>query len=631
MEDGRQVKRSRFRTDAPAASSSAAAAASGGGGGGGGGGESDEERQRGAERDRRFWGNAPLGLLSIVMAFLPIHLLMQLQLPPLTWQLTARKQHHFTISAADKDERSFWQRTTIDLVKEWATYLRKLTCVVLHCPIGFPRWCFDVFVAVIEGHIAGRRAANLTGGTLHTIAIKERVRLTGAAGQAVARTYPPLPARLNPPPTLDALETIAGLCGGHWQLAYRRWVMPSLATVQQHEAWGADSLGQFISSSRSLRSVDSASFRGEGWASVFEGIPAAGVGQQGGPLAQLESIGTIVLEDENHRARAGIERLQEVLVSRGCRQSLKQLHVEFGPFYRIDRRMLPVLLALDRLVGTCCRPDAPLTLTATSNFGFDLAIFYCTDFPTHPSPSFKTMLKQLAQQATSVKYIFTQDGLADPHTTPIQSAIELASTLSFDKTETVEVKDFGDFHPTANAPSPHPAIISHLQPFPKASELNFETSLGGTAGQLLASKMPKELGRVNIYEVSGAEEKVGMLAALGREREVGTVWMGDIGVDQLEGAADELPTIGRLHFALTLPAGVQDAGSFVRTGLSSVTPHIRGLQRVILTVDTTTAEQHDFIEAFVPVGTNIEGFTIICISRVFWGGTQVEIAAPSDA
>ncbi|CEM31830.1 unnamed protein product [Vitrella brassicaformis CCMP3155] len=173
------------------------------------GGESDEERQRRAERERRFWGNAPPGILSIVMAFLPIHLLIQLQLPPLTWQHAARKQHHLTISAADEDQRLFWQRTTIDLVREWATYLRQLTSITLQYPLGFPCWCFHVFVAIIEGHIAGRRAANLNGGTLQTIAIEGGVRLTGPARQSITQTNPPLPAPLDPPPTLDALETIA--------------------------------------------------------------------------------------------------------------------------------------------------------------------------------------------------------------------------------------------------------------------------------------------------------------------------------------------------------------------------------------------------------------------------------------
>ena len=47
----------------------------------------------------------------------------------------------------------------------------------------------------------------------------------------------------------------------------------------------------------------------ERWATVFEGIPAAPAGQQGGPLAQLESIGTIWVKDID---AAGIDRLQVI-------------------------------------------------------------------------------------------------------------------------------------------------------------------------------------------------------------------------------------------------------------------------------------------------------------------------------
>mmetsp|Transcript_12249 Transcript_12249/g.29335 ORF Transcript_12249/g.29335 Transcript_12249/m.29335 type:complete len:144 (+) Transcript_12249:2-433(+) len=123
--------------------------------------------------------------------------------------------------------------------------------------------------------------------------------------------------------------------------------------------------------------------------------------------------------------------------------------------------------------------------------------------------------------------------------------------------------------------------------------------------------MPKKMVKVNINTLSG-EEKVGVLTALGSEREVNTVWMGEVGVEQLVGAADGLPTIRALDFDLTLPAGVQDAGGAVRTGLSLAIDqitHVRGLQCVTLTVDTT-AEQYDSIEASIPDGANIGGFTI---------------------
>ncbi|CEM15700.1 unnamed protein product [Vitrella brassicaformis CCMP3155] len=607
MEEGdRQGKRTRHSEDAPAAAAAASA-------GGGGGGESDEVRQRREERERplRKEISDTEGLLSYMMAFLPINLMVQLAKS--IWQHAAPELSDVTISSATKEERSFWQHVRLAFVTQLAARLTHLTAITLHYPTGFTGvfcWCFDVFVAIIEGHIAGRRAADLGGGTLETITLQRGVRLTNTEMQTLSRTRPPLPALLDPPPTLHALTTIDGLTRDHHGLADRRRRMPSLTTVQQHETWGADRVGRFISSSRSLRRVGG-SLRGEDWAGVFEGIPAAPAGQRGGPLAQLESIDTIKIRGDDEAA--GIDRLQAVLVARGCRRSLKQLHVELSSFYRIGRRTLPTLLAVDRLVGACCRPDAPLTLTAIGHLEFDLAIFYQADFPARPSPSFKTMMQQLARQAWCVQYIFTQDGLTDPYDKPSQSAIEMAKTLSFDKATDVLVMNADGFDPPANTAAPLPAIVTHLQQFPKASRLCVESDLGGAAGRLLAAKMPKEVGDVDIGEVSG-DEKVGVLEALGREREVGWMNMGEFegGVDQLVGAANRLPTIKALDllFDVTLPDDVEEAGSFVRTGFSSVVSRIRGLQRVYLIIRNTDYQQGASIGASLPGGTNIGAFTI---------------------
>ena len=517
-----------------------------------------------------------------MMAFLPIPLMVQLAKS--IWQPAAPQLSDVTISSATREERSFWQHVHLAFVTQLAARLTNLTTTTLRYPIGFLMWCFDVFVAMIEGHIAGRPADNLGDGTLHTLTI-EGVRLTGAAMQTLSRTHPPFPARLDPPPTLHALTTIKGLyrdypndTDGHQALADRGWLMPSLATVRQ-EGWEAGRLGQLISSSRSLRCVEwgGEEWAGEDWADVFAGIPAAGDGQQVGPLAQLESIGTIVvLEDDpegiyrlrvittHTRVQRGLGAwlmmsflyvcccFQEVLVARGCRR-LKKLHVRFGG---IGRPTFPVLLAVERLVGACCRPDAPLMLTTTDRPEFDLSIFCHPNFPTTPTPTFKAMVQQLARQATSVVYIFTQDGLTDQHTNPSPSAIDIASSLSFDKAETVvEVKNANGFNPPANTPSPDPAIITHLQPFStQASELRVQSGLGDPAAQLLAAKMPN-LGRVAFEGAPelGDGERVDVLAALGSEREVGWVWMGEVDVDHFDqllvGAAGSLPAISGLNLS----------------------------------------------------------------------------------
>ncbi|CEM02293.1 unnamed protein product [Vitrella brassicaformis CCMP3155] len=584
MEDDRQLKRSRHHSGTPPAVSSSPAAAAAAAG----------ESSGASEMERVLWQQITdePGLPVTIVAFLPLYLLVQVSQH--IYRQASRQQHHLTISCGTREERSVWQRIPVPLVTQLGALLTSLTSITLRHPMATARWCLDVLVAMVEGQ---------QGGTLQTITIEGGVRLTGAEMQTVARTHPALPAPLDPPPTLRALTTLKGLTGDHQGLIEGRWLMPSLAIVQQGGE-RPDSLGRLISSSRLLRRVDG-SFDGEEWAVVFERIPAAPAGQQGGTLAQLERTGTIVVQGDNS---AGVDRLQEVLVWRGCRGVLKQLHVRFRGGYRIGRPTLPVLLSLSRLVGRCCQPGAQLILTTTGPSEFDLSALYADDLPTHPSSPFKSMLQQLAQQVSCVKYVFTQQSLTDPHASPSQAAVDMASSLSFDKANKVVVENAPDFNPPANAPSPHPTIVTHLQPL-HAVALHVRSKLGGCAARLFGAKMPKKVRWVDIDIRLGRQEQVGVLTALGREREVGTV--GDVDIDQLQlvGAANSLPTIKELYATTRLPDGVQDAGSFVRTVLSSLISHVRGLRSVGLTVLKTTSAQHAAIRTSL-VGTDIDGFSI---------------------
>ncbi|CEM33067.1 unnamed protein product [Vitrella brassicaformis CCMP3155] len=523
MEDDRQVESSRH-DDAQAASAAAASSASAGGGGG------VSERERNL---RQQISDTP-GLLSIVMAFLPLHLLVRVSKK--TWQQAAPRQHRLVISAEDREERSLWQRVPMTLVNQLAALLTQLTCVVLCYPIDFPLWVFDVFVAMVEGHIAARRAANMEGGTLHTITV-EGVRLTRKEMETVTRTHPPLPPLADPPPALPALTTI--VAGG--------------VVGCQPEP---------IHQSIKLRCVGGDFDEGE-WAGVFEGIPETPPGQQGGPLSQLEAIGTIKIRGDS-TDQLGVERLQ-------CRP-----------------RHFPVLLALDRLATECCRQDAPVTFTSSGSPGwtyFDLNLFYHSEFPIHPSPWLKSVIQQVASDAAQVKYTITQDDLTDDLRNPSQAAIDIANPLTFDNAIYVGVDSGFGFDPPGNADSPHPSIIAHLpfQPFPKATSLQINTRLGA-AGRLLADKMPDKVTRADIRVLRGGEA-VTVLEALGSEREVGEVEMRGVGVDQLVGAAGGLPKIKWITMTLPDDADVEeDAGSYVHARLSSLIQRIRGLQYVTLGV-----------------------------------------------
>ncbi|CEM33089.1 unnamed protein product [Vitrella brassicaformis CCMP3155] len=455
---------------------------------------------------------------------------------------------------------------------------------------------------MVEGHIAARRAAKMEGGTLHTITI-EGIQLTRKERETVTRTHPPLPPLADPPPALPALTNIVGLMPVHQGLADRRWRVPSLAVVQQ-EGWDADTLGRFISTSSSLRRVfvgGSSSFDEGGWAGVFEGIPETPPGQQGGPLSQLEAIGTIKIRG-NSTDQLGVERLQAVLLARGCRRSLQRLDVSCDLF-DAGRRTFPVLLAVDRLATECCRQDAPVTFTSPGSpvcTYFDLNMFHHSEIPTHPSPWLKSVIQQLARQVTQVQYSLTQDDLTDDLRNPSESAIDIANTLTFDEAGSVEVRNAYDFDPPANADSPHPSIIAHLpqQPFPKATHLWIGSRLGGAAGRLLAAKMPDKVGGVD------------------------TRWGGE---DELVGAAGGLPKIKDLWIIMKLPdgAGEEDVGSHVYARLSSLIDHVRGLQHVRLDVDPTTPQQHDSILDSLPEGTNIRGFTITRVDLLTRGAAIV--------
>ena len=120
------------------------------------------------------------------------------------------------------------------------------------------------------------------------------------------------------PPTLSlpTLKAVTGAIGAHRVLADRGWRVPSLERLEQ-EGWGAVEVGRFISSSRSLQHV-SGRLSDNGWVSVFERMSQAAAGQRG-PLARLQSIGTIKLYDNPEAAREAIARLQVRSHSNGCR------------------------------------------------------------------------------------------------------------------------------------------------------------------------------------------------------------------------------------------------------------------------------------------------------------------------
>ncbi|CEM24572.1 unnamed protein product [Vitrella brassicaformis CCMP3155] len=572
---------------------------------------SDEDQRR-AERERELRqtiADTP-GLVNCITAFLPLYLLGLLSTT--AWDHAAPTHTHLTIDSTDSNERSVWQRVPLALVTQWANKLTRLTTITFRYPVMTPLWCVDVFITVIEGHVAGRRAANMQGGSLRTITL-EGVRLAKREMSTVRRRQQLCPdqiAPLVPPPSLDALTTITGLRFAHRDLASRDWRMPSLQRVEQHE-WGADELGRLICSSQSLQRVGGHRLPGEQWAAMFGRIPKAAAWQRG-PLAGLQSIGTIELSFDVDKARAAVDRLKDVLTSRGCRRSLTWLTVDMG-FFVIDSSVLPLLQSVESLHSSCCRVDAEVVFEYRRVHTFDLSLFYSDDFPPNPSPLVMNAIQAAAQEATQINYTISQHSLTHPVDSPSQAAIDIVKTLTFDNVTAVIVRNAPGFVLPPNAPSPHPAIIDHLQPLPTARQLFVDSALGGAAGRLLAEKMPREVELVDFGREVSSGDRIGVLEGLGAGRAVGGV---NVVVSLTEGALDgwgpdSFPSIGRILMRSSVPDGLEAsaAAKRIRDGISSIVDGVRGLERltVMLYVDggsTARAAIQQLLTTGTKVGDN---------------------------
>ncbi|CEL97636.1 unnamed protein product [Vitrella brassicaformis CCMP3155] len=543
------------------------------------------------------------GLLDCVAVFLPLHLRVYVS----RHMREAVAPHHtrLVISPADKEERSVWERIPIGLVKGLAASLTRLTSIIFCYPVFATLWCFDVFITFVEGHAEGRRTANMQGGSLQTIVL-EKVSLSWDKPR-LQRCDLPLPPPAVPPPTLHALTSVTGLADGvvtrrrphrvvwtepygHSRMADRGWRMPSLARVEQ-TGWSCPSLGRFICTSRRLQHVDG-DFSGGGWASAFEHLPV-GDGGQPGPLSQLKSIGKIRILCSQRRASvesSGLRQLQVALSARGCRKSLTGLDVVLPPD---PAELCGDLCALDGLVTNCCiSPDVPVSVGIGTN-AFNPFSLHTDHFPPNPTPTFRRTIQQVAQKIKRLPFSL-REGPLPPAT---EAAIDLARTLSFDSATEVEVRV--PFR--ATIPPQDSMIISHLQQLPPQAArltvggrpgLQAEPYVMGAVGAMVAAKMPKYVKEV-IGESWVGEDAVRVLEGLGRDREVGSVKIKYVFLEQLTSTAATLPAIHELEVE-----GEPSQRS------------VRGLRRVEIHVDVRKTAVSDVVE-LLDRGTKLgSGFSV---------------------
>ncbi|CEM36447.1 unnamed protein product [Vitrella brassicaformis CCMP3155] len=195
----------------------------------------------------------------------------------------------------------------------------------------------------------------------------------------------------------------------------------------------------------------------------------------------------------------------------------------------------------------------------------------------------------------------------------ICTAIDIVKTLSFDKAKEVYVSSaYGFVLPPPGTPSPIPAIINDMQPFPVAEELHIRSAFGGALGPV------------------SAEDRIAVLEALGEEREVDSVAVGDKEepVSLTQGGAFDgwrsqgLPSLRSVDMYLLVPHDLEDAvaAELIRDGLSTIlTAGLRGLRRVELWLEGEADDSIlTAIRQLLPNGTEIDDFTINTV------GTLVE-------
>ncbi|CEL91704.1 unnamed protein product [Vitrella brassicaformis CCMP3155] len=484
-------------------------------------------------------------VVAYVFSFVSLHLVAAL--PQRPWRHVGCQITHLVMDAYDTAERRFWCGLSFSDVFEWGRRLTGLESIVVRCPFvfhlpgrlslpvpvtsyGLPARIDDKIVtALVEGHSEGRRAAAATAATAagqqapttlesiefskfdSTIVVDEAEgRDIIAAEQRVAA----LPRPLDPAPTLTSLTSITVQSFSGCPGRGRHWRLPSLERVVQIDGRvRSEVLGGLFATSRRLKELH-VKCRPNAMADSLRCIPTAAAGQPG-PLSQLEHIGTLCMPSASAE---GLQRLQAVLVDRGCR-SIKKLSVKIEGSdidRRIDSRIFETLRAIGAFTRTVCvRPDIPIDIKTRQNFDLSLLC----EVPTRPEPSpfVQRRLQQLAAASERACFTIRPHHLTTPLDTPSPAARSLAHCLTFPKAERVIIED-GD-HLEPDAEQPDPVVLDSMPPnaFPAASLLCTYSSKGLAISRRLVTKMPVVK---SIFLRKPTEQAVTVLQALGGEREL---------------------------------------------------------------------------------------------------------------
>ncbi|CEM03447.1 unnamed protein product [Vitrella brassicaformis CCMP3155] len=276
--------------------------------------------------------------------------------PPLPSPLSgAVLQHHteLVIDCSNTRQRTFWETMTPQTAYELGKQMINLRCLIRRYPrtpegapgvrsgyyVGAYGWCHGIFVALVEGHVAGRRLARekewptttSVEGSLQSF-VFEAVVLSNSGRPEMTQlnniNITPPTATPSQAISLPALTHVKGIHLGLSAIDGRGWAMPALQRVFSVSTDMAH-IRAFIATTQSLVQLEmpqNMEMMPLQLAELLQSIPA---GQQGspGPLANLRVILRIkVYEIEStDMIRDGFRDLQKCLVDRGCSKCITYL------------------------------------------------------------------------------------------------------------------------------------------------------------------------------------------------------------------------------------------------------------------------------------------------------------------
>ncbi|CEM37480.1 unnamed protein product [Vitrella brassicaformis CCMP3155] len=493
------------------------------------------------------------------------------------------------IACSRAADRAFWQAMPVNVAMRWGGRMPNLTRIWCCHPAGDRAWCLDVVTALIEGHTEGRAAM-----------VAEKRAEAKRRGEAAD----------IPDGSLTTITFQTRSSPWHRQPRLAR--APSLERVQAHEH--IYTLGPLVGSSECLRVFDVPSTVDQK-AEVLEQVPVAAEEGQPGPLANLEDIGPIEVSNVHMNNLVALNvwstRLQvlgSVLVSRGCRRSLKSLKVKFIDATVVGNWVFQFAEALQTFASAVCIEGVSISIGS-----FHLDLLYRPFFPAAPSPVLKTLMSQLADQATVVRVDLRWSDLATP---PTPAMLDMARGLAFNKATSAVV--LGVDQPAQAAPATAPpalAIIEQIQPMPQVSELVLNKQTALAAGTQLANRMPNlqvlcVLGDVPVQQafeaikVIGCERELDMVAAM----DIRGVGSGGIDIGE---PREGFPQMTTLIVDLTVPAGVSD---FVEFACSSTRSLLQlKCKALLLELRGLDASTRSLLESAVPAQlSSLEGTITLC-------------------